>query len=64
MTEKADQFHHYDPVLLLRNVQYPTYQLYAVAGQGKAEPETVLKIAILETMHWLRQRFREFEIPP
>lgn len=53
----------HQPVLLLRNVRYPTYQLYATAGCGKASPDTVLKIAVLETMNWLRQRFRAFDLP-
>ena len=51
------------PVLLLRNVRYPTYQLYATAGCGKASPDAVLKIVVLETMNWLRQRFRAFDLP-
>lgn len=53
----------YEPLLLLRNTSYPIYQLYAVAGNGKIAPNDVLTIAVLETMHWLRQRFRAFEIP-
>jgi len=53
----------YEPLPLLRNVQYPTYQLYAVAGQSGTPVDTVLTIAVLETMQWLRQRFREFELP-
>jgi len=52
----------YKPLMLLNNVRYANYQLYAIAGQGK-KPETVLVIAILETMKWLRQRFRALSIP-
>jgi len=63
MTKRTGQFRHYEPLPLLRNVRYPTYQLYAVAGTGKTSLENVLTIAVLETMHWLRRRFREFEIP-
>lgn len=52
------------PVILLRNYSYPTYQLYAIAGKGKStSPDNVLKITVLETMKWLRQRFRAFELP-
>ena len=50
------------PVRLLKNRRYPTYQLYAVTRSKKA-PETVLIIAVLQTMQWLRERFRDFEIP-
>lgn len=50
------------PVLLMKNVRYPTYQLHGTAGQGK-DPETVLKIVVLQTMDWLRQRFREHDLP-
>lgn len=53
----------YQPVKLLKNVSYPTYQLYAVIKNKKIKPEVALKIAILETMSWLRKRFRELEIP-
>ncbi|NLG37650.1 MAG: TMF family protein, partial [Clostridiales bacterium] len=54
----------YQPLLLLPNVSYPAYQLYAEAGRGKTPGDTVLTIAVLETMQWLRQRFRAFDIPP
>ncbi len=54
---------NYRPLLLLRNISYPTYQLYARAGGTGKDPKTVLKIVILETLAWLRQRFREFELP-
>ena len=50
------------PVRLLKNRRYPTYQLYAITSSKKA-PETVLVIAVLQTMQWLRERFRDFEIP-
>ena len=50
------------PVRLLKNLRYPTYQLFAVTRSKKA-PETVLIIAVLQTMQWLRERFRDFEIP-
>ena len=53
----------YQPLLLLRNVSYPTYQLHAIAGKGTNAPQTVLKIAILETIKWLKLRFRAFELP-
>src|SRR5665647_3370081 len=51
------------PLRLVRNVTYPTYQLYAIAGNGKLPAESVLKIVILETLNWLRQRFQELDEP-
>ncbi len=53
----------YQPILLLPNICYPTYQLHAFAGGRRGRGETVLKICILETMQWLRQRFRAFDLP-
>jgi len=50
------------PLLLVRNVRYPSYQLWAIAG-GSRNRENVLKIAVLHTMQWLRERFREHELP-
>ncbi|MDR1794128.1 MAG: hypothetical protein LBR25_01860, partial [Erysipelotrichaceae bacterium] len=52
----------YKPVLLLPNISYKTYQLYAIAGKGK-NPETTLIICILETCKWLRERFRALDMP-
>ena len=50
------------PLPLLRNVRYPTYQLWAIAGEINNQDD-VLKICILQTMQWLRERFREHELP-
>lgn len=55
--------HRHQPIPLLRNVVYPTYQLYAIAGANKNDPEKVLTIAILETLSWLRRRFRNLDVP-
>jgi len=52
------------PISLPPGDSYPTYQLYALAGVSRPDPETVLKIAVLETMRWLRERFRERSVPP
>ena len=41
---------------------YPTYQLI-IAGKERAPRKNVFKITVLETMKWLRQRFRAFELP-
>jgi hypothetical protein len=60
MTELSSD---YQPILLLPNIRYPTYQLHAFAGGRRGRGETVLKICILETMQWLRQRFRAFDLP-
>lgn len=51
------------PLKLLKNISYPTYQLFAIVDNHKTDAKTALKIAVLETMSWLRQRFRDFEIP-
>ncbi|MDR0862875.1 MAG: hypothetical protein LBN30_08915 [Oscillospiraceae bacterium] len=48
---------------LLRNIIYPNYQLYAVAGNGKLTPEKTLVRCVLHTFSWLRARFRELECP-
>jgi hypothetical protein len=63
MEETIKPVRHHQPLRLLRNVTYPTYQLYAVAGHGKTLPLNVLTIAVLETISWLRNRFRDFEVP-
>ena len=60
---KNDVTPSYQPVMLLRNVTYPTFQLYCLAGKGKSSDQ-VLTIVVLETYKWLRQRFRDFELPP
>jgi hypothetical protein len=53
----------FQPVLLLPNVSYPTYQLHAVSGPDAPDVEAVLKICVLETADWLRKRFREMDVP-
>ena len=53
----------FTPLLLRRSISYPAYQLRAIAGGYGTPPEVVLKICILETMQWLRPRFRAFELP-
>jgi flagellar motility protein MotE (MotC chaperone) len=53
----------FQPVLLLPNVSYPTYQLHAVAGRDSQDVDAVLKICVLETADWLRRRFREIDVP-
>jgi len=50
------------PLPLLRNVRYPTYQLWAVTGDVSSQ-DSILMICILETMQWLRERFREHDLP-
>lgn len=51
------------PIKLIKKNSYPTYQLHAVIGNSKTDVETALKICILETMSWLRKRFRDLDIP-
>lgn len=50
------------PLKLLKKRSYPTYQLYATVS-NKQNPKRTMIIAILETMSWLRKRFRELEVP-
>lgn len=50
------------PIKLLKNNIYPTYQLYAVVN-SKTSAEKAMVIAVLETFSWLRKRFRELDIP-
>lgn len=53
------------PLKLLRNITYPTYQLHAIArNEKKLSAQKVLTIAILETLNWMRERFRDLELPP
>ena len=51
------------PLLLRPKVSYPTFQLFARVASKKTTPEDAFNIAVLETMAWLRQRFRAQEIP-
>ena len=51
------------PLKLLKNRSYPSYQLYATVSNSKIDPNKALIIAVLETMSWLRKRFRNLEIP-
>jgi len=60
---KEKSKHAAKPISLPPNISYPTYQLYALAGVSRPDPDTVLKIAVLETMRWLRERFRERSVP-
>lgn len=61
--ENIKPLRSHEPVKLLKKNSYPTYQLYAVVNNSKTDANTALKIVILETMSWLRKRFREIDIP-
>lgn len=50
------------PIKLLKNDNYPTYQLYAVVS-SKTPADQAMVIAVLETFSWLRKRFRDLDIP-
>lgn len=50
-------------IRLLQNRQYPTYQLYAEMASKKTVPRDGLRLAVLTTLEWLRQRLQE-DIPP
>lgn len=43
-------------VKLLKNRLYPTYQLYAVMGNGKTKPRGGLRLGALTVMEWLARR--------
>ncbi|MCL2124499.1 MAG: hypothetical protein FWH33_00735 [Oscillospiraceae bacterium] len=60
--DATSDFQPKEPLLLVRNVRYPSYQLWAIAGSPKNR-EDVLKIVVLRTMQWLHERFRENELP-
>lgn len=49
------------PIKLLRNISYPTFQLYAEIDKTVLNPEIALKVAVAETFSWLRTRFRDFD---
>lgn len=64
MEKKDHQSLQHEPLKLVRNVTYPTYQLFAAAVNDKKLPaEKIMTIAILETLNWLRQRFMDLEAP-
>lgn len=46
----------YRSVRLIQNRRYPTYQLHGYMANKKTSPEDGLRIAVLCTMEWLRQR--------
>ncbi|NLO34986.1 MAG: hypothetical protein GX112_01375 [Clostridiaceae bacterium] len=62
MTASQQMPHRHQPLPLLRNVIYPSYQL--LAETGRADPAAALVCAVLETFSWLRKRFCQFGIPP
>ncbi|MDR0838910.1 MAG: hypothetical protein LBN99_04635 [Oscillospiraceae bacterium] len=51
------------PTALLPNRIFPSYQLFATAGNGKLAPEKTLVRCVLHAFAWLRGRFRELERP-
>ncbi|MDR0904674.1 MAG: hypothetical protein LBN00_00630, partial [Oscillospiraceae bacterium] len=52
------------PTALLPNRIFPSYQLFATAGNGKLTPERTLVRCVLHAFAWLRARFRELDCPP
>lgn len=55
--------HNSTPRILLKSVRYPTYQLYASAGNTKERADAQLVLGALSVLKWLRTKFRELEIP-
>ena len=53
----------YTPLKLIKNKVFPTYQLQVEIKGNKITPEDVLKICILETLFWIRQKFENLDIP-
>ncbi|MCL1806786.1 MAG: hypothetical protein FWG31_03685 [Oscillospiraceae bacterium] len=62
MENTTSDYQSHQPIPLLRNVRYPSYQLWAIAGSASNQ-ENVLKIVVLHTMKWLRERLREHILP-
>jgi hypothetical protein len=53
----------YQPLKLMPNQIYPTYQLHAQVANPNINPDDAMKLVILEVMAWLRLRFRALEMP-
>lgn len=53
----------YSPLKLIKNTVYPSYQLYATAESSRLTSDEVLKVCVLETLFWIRQKFENLEIP-
>lgn len=53
----------YKPLKLMPNQIYPTYQLHAEVANKETPPDDAMKIVILEVMAWLRERFRDLDMP-
>ena len=51
------------PFMLMKNVVYSTYQLHAFTSNKQTPSEDAFKIIVLETMSWLRERFRALDVP-
>lgn len=51
------------PRILMKSKRYPTYQLYAVAGNTKECADNQIVISALSVLEWLRKKFKEIEIP-
>jgi hypothetical protein len=60
---KTDKNIKHQTVKLLKNKGYPTYQVYGIVDNTKIDPDDAFKMVILETMSWLRSRFREIDFP-
>ena len=54
----------YKPLKLMPNVIFPTYQLHAEVANNETPVDDAMKIVILEVMAWLRERFRDLDMPP
>ncbi len=51
------------PLRLVKNVIYPSYQLYATIANRRTPPETAFRLAILIAIKWIRRKFSELEFP-
>lgn len=51
------------PLHLIKNITYPSYQLYATIANKKTVPDDAFKIAVLTAITWLREKFSDLEMP-
>lgn len=53
----------YKPLKLMPNIIFPTYQLHAEVANNETPADDAMKMVILEVMAWLRERFRDLDMP-
>ena len=53
----------YSPLKLIKNKVYPSYQICTTAVSAKLSGEEILKVCVLETLFWIRQKFENLDMP-